>query len=106
IWHESQQIAPLPDGGVRMTLRVSVDPALRTWVLGFGADARVVAPRALADAIADECRKILDRRDNPAPSRPVYRSPATKRALAACGDRGATPDAPAKPRPGHTLAGP
>ena len=54
-----------------MTLRVSVDPALRTWVLGFGADARVVAPRSLADVIADECRKILDSRDNPAPSRPV-----------------------------------
>jgi predicted DNA-binding transcriptional regulator YafY len=71
IWHESQQIAPLPDGGVRMTLRVSVDPALRTWVLGFGADARVVAPRSLADAIADECRRILDSRDNPAPSRHV-----------------------------------
>ncbi len=58
-WHESQELASLPDGSVRMSLRVSNDVALRSWVLGFGAAARVVAPESLRAAVADECRRIL-----------------------------------------------
>ena len=42
-----------------MSLRVSNDVALRSWVLGFGAAARVVAPESLRAAVADECRRIL-----------------------------------------------
>lgn len=59
IWHDSQALSDLPDGGIRMTLSVSNDWALRSWLLGFGAAARVVSPVALADAIADECRRTL-----------------------------------------------
>ena len=55
-WHDTQQIADLPNGRIRMTLHVSNDWALRSWILGFGAAARVVKPRALADAIRDELR--------------------------------------------------
>lgn len=46
-WHPSQALTDTPEGGVRLTLDVSVDPALRSWVLGFGGDARVVEPDAL-----------------------------------------------------------
>jgi len=53
-WHDSQQIDDLPDGRVRMRLRVSDDWALRSWLLGFGAAVRVLEPRALADALARE----------------------------------------------------
>ena len=53
VWHESQQVTELADGGIRMTLNVSNDWALRSWVLGFGA-ARVVSPKPLADALRDE----------------------------------------------------
>ena len=51
-WHPSQAIDEGPDGGVRLTLDVSIDPALRSWILGFGGDARVVSPAGLAGDVA------------------------------------------------------
>lgn len=54
IWHESQKVEELPDGRLRMTLNVSNDWALRSWLLGFGADARAIAPSSLANAMRDE----------------------------------------------------
>jgi predicted DNA-binding transcriptional regulator YafY len=59
IWHDSQVITDLSDGSVRMTLSVSNDWALRSWLLGFGSAARVVSPDTLARAIAEECRHTL-----------------------------------------------
>jgi proteasome accessory factor B len=59
IWHDSQETSDLPNGGVRLTLNVSDDWALRSWLLGFGAAARVVAPEALASALIEECRNTL-----------------------------------------------
>jgi hypothetical protein len=44
----------LPDGSVRVELEVSIDWALRRWILGFGAQIRVIAPSSLADDILDE----------------------------------------------------
>jgi predicted DNA-binding transcriptional regulator YafY len=66
LWHESQVIEDLPDGGVRVTLEVSNDWALRSWVLGFGAGVRVVRPAALADAIAAEATRTAARYPPPA----------------------------------------
>lgn len=44
---------PGPDGSVRLTLRVRNRPALRSLVLGFGADAEVESPDAVrADLVA------------------------------------------------------
>jgi predicted DNA-binding transcriptional regulator YafY len=57
MWHDSQRIDELPDGRLRMTLDVSNDWALRSWVLGFGASVRVVKPTALADAVLDELKR-------------------------------------------------
>ncbi|MDE3156903.1 MAG: transcriptional regulator [Acidobacteriota bacterium] len=53
-WHPSQKVQTRPDGSVRLTLRVCDDPALRTWILGFGPLARVVAPARLAEAILED----------------------------------------------------
>jgi predicted DNA-binding transcriptional regulator YafY len=53
-WHTSQRLETLGDGRVRMTLDVSIDWALRSWVLGFGAAVRVVTPPALAESVRDE----------------------------------------------------
>ena len=53
-WHRSQQLDTLPDGGVRLTLKVCRDWALRTWVLGWGAHARVASPSALAEEILEQ----------------------------------------------------
>lgn len=57
VWHESQQIRELPDGRLGMVLDVSNDWALRSWLLGFGASVRVIAPRHLAAALADEFKR-------------------------------------------------
>jgi predicted DNA-binding transcriptional regulator YafY len=54
VWHDSQKTEELADGRLGMTLDVSNDWALRSWVLGFGASVRVLRPSTLADAIADE----------------------------------------------------
>jgi predicted DNA-binding transcriptional regulator YafY len=56
VWHESQALEDQADGSVNMTLDVCNDSALRSWILGFGASARVLRPLALAQSIADECR--------------------------------------------------
>jgi predicted DNA-binding transcriptional regulator YafY len=40
---------------------VSVDWALRSWVLGFGSAVRVITPTSLATAIADELRRAASR---------------------------------------------
>lgn len=51
IWHDSQEVVPLQDGGVRVTMHVSVSPELVQWILGFGPEVRVEGPAELADRI-------------------------------------------------------
>ncbi len=54
LWHASQEVQDRPDGGIVLTMNVSNDFALRSWILGFGALARVVSPPALVNEIARE----------------------------------------------------
>ena len=53
-WHQSQQIGERDGGGLTLTMDVSIDRALTSWILSFGPFARVVAPDSLARQIADE----------------------------------------------------
>ncbi len=53
-WHQSQQAHATPGGGLRMTLDVCLDRALRSWILSFGPFARVVSPEPLAREIAEQ----------------------------------------------------
>ncbi len=57
VWHQSQRLEERPDGGVFVTLDVSNDWALRSWLLGFGASVRVVRPTALAAAVLEEFKR-------------------------------------------------
>lgn len=59
-WHASQKLVDLPDGGVRMTLQVSADAALRTWILGFGAFAKVESPSWLAEEILEQLEQARE----------------------------------------------
>jgi predicted DNA-binding transcriptional regulator YafY len=59
VWHESQDIRELPDGRLGMVLNVSNDWALRSWLLGFGAGVRVIAPPHLATALREEFARAL-----------------------------------------------
>jgi predicted DNA-binding transcriptional regulator YafY len=53
-WHESQRLEELSDGRLRLTLDVSIDWALRSWLLGYGAAVRVVEPPSLVRAMRQE----------------------------------------------------
>jgi predicted DNA-binding transcriptional regulator YafY len=57
VWHPSQQAHDQADGGVVLTLNVSNDWALRSWILGFGPLAHVISPPELAAQILDELER-------------------------------------------------
>ena len=57
VWHQSQEVEDRPDGTILLTLHVSNDIALRSWILGFGPLARVIFPPPLVDDV----RKELER---------------------------------------------
>jgi predicted DNA-binding transcriptional regulator YafY len=57
VWHPSQEIRDRPDGSVILTLTVSNDWALRSWILGFGPVARVLSPPHLAAQILEEIER-------------------------------------------------
>jgi predicted DNA-binding transcriptional regulator YafY len=63
MWHASQDVQEESDGSVRLTLHVSNDWALRSWILGFGPLARVLSPMALADQILAEAEETRRRYD-------------------------------------------
>jgi predicted DNA-binding transcriptional regulator YafY len=53
-WHASQRLKDRSDGSLVMTLDVSDDYALRSWILGFGRFVRVLAPAHLAEWALEE----------------------------------------------------
>jgi predicted DNA-binding transcriptional regulator YafY len=57
VWHPSQTTADQPDGGVTVVLHVSNDSALRSWIMGFGALARVVSPPELVAQVLDDLER-------------------------------------------------
>lgn len=63
--HPTQKLAVAPDGRVRASIQVpesaEVLQRVRSWVLGFGAAARVLEPRGLADDLALELRRAAER---------------------------------------------
>lgn len=58
-WHRSQSLTPLAGGRLAMRLKVSDDFALRTWILGFGREVKVVEPSTLAAWIRTEVEEML-----------------------------------------------
>lgn len=63
VWHPSQVIEERPDGTLHVTLHVVNDWALKSWVLGFGGLAKVIAPGGLASELAGELRRALEQYD-------------------------------------------
>lgn len=60
-WHRSQEIMPRDNGAVLLRLCVCNDTPLRSWILGFGSTARVVAPASLARDVSAELERAADR---------------------------------------------
>jgi len=52
VWHPSQQVRDEPDGGLRLSLTVCHDWALRSWILSWGPFAEVLSPAHLAADVA------------------------------------------------------
>ena len=59
-WHPSQTHTDRKDGGVVLSLEVCNDWALRSWILGFGPLARVIAPASLKAQIRDEIERARE----------------------------------------------
>jgi predicted DNA-binding transcriptional regulator YafY len=60
-WHDSQKLEDLADGRLRLTLHVSNDWALRSWLMGFGSGVHVVEPKHLVEAIGQELEDAVAR---------------------------------------------
>lgn len=60
-WHPSQTFERREHGSLLMRLDVCVDPPLRSWILGFAAAARVVAPLRLAQEILESLEDARER---------------------------------------------
>ncbi len=52
----------IPDGEDHFvfTVRVAVSPMFLSWVIGFGAKAKVLYPQSVADACVDLCRQAME----------------------------------------------
>lgn len=55
IWHPSQQVVELPDGGVQLAFRAGGQFEIRRWILGWGDAVEVISPAELRD----ELRQML-----------------------------------------------
>jgi proteasome accessory factor B len=61
IWHRSQVLTDLPDGGVELTVRVAGIVEIRPWVLSWGDQVEVLAPPELREAVAGAVRGATQR---------------------------------------------
>ena len=48
IWHHSQQVQAVENGELILKMKVAIAPELKSWILGFGPDVRVLQPTTLA----------------------------------------------------------
>ncbi len=60
IWHHSQRVHDLADGGCDLFLRVGGTREMRSWVLGWGADVEVLMPAALRDEVHEHARRMIE----------------------------------------------
>lgn len=59
VWHESQVLKPLEDGGVELTLELGGLEEIERWVLSWGEHARVLAPKRLRERIRAVATALL-----------------------------------------------
>ena len=58
-YHRTQKLETLPDGRVRLTMKVPIGDETTYWVLSFGANAEVVGPKELRERVAGELRRAV-----------------------------------------------
>ena len=60
-WHPSQRLSPEPDGSLLFEVDVADSDEIRSWVLGWGPNAEVLAPDGLRGAVRDAARATARR---------------------------------------------
>jgi predicted DNA-binding transcriptional regulator YafY len=60
LWHSSQEIFPMKDGRLRMTLKVADTDELVGWILSFGSQVKVISPESLRMKVRDEAVRIVN----------------------------------------------
>ena len=63
IWHESQEIQRLFDGGIEINFRVAGLDEIKQWVLSLGPEAYVMEPEELKEMVNHELRNALSQYD-------------------------------------------
>ena len=58
-WHPSQRVEPQPGGALELAMQVAGLAEVKSWVLSFGAGARVLEPEALRRDVEQELAKAL-----------------------------------------------
>ncbi|ACL06605.1 Helix-turn-helix type 11 domain protein [Desulfatibacillum aliphaticivorans] len=61
IWHESQRMKKLPDGGLELAFEVAGLDEIKQWILSLGKEACVIAPGQLRDMVVREMQDSLER---------------------------------------------
>jgi len=59
IWHPTQKMTELDDGGVELALEVESLLEVKRWILSWGANAEVLKPKSLRKQMAEEGEGIL-----------------------------------------------
>lgn len=58
-WHHSQQVVPMSDGSLKMTLHLSLTMEVVNWILSFGEHVKVVEPLRLQTMLVASAEEIL-----------------------------------------------
>jgi predicted DNA-binding transcriptional regulator YafY len=58
LWHWSQQITPISDGGILYEVRVSHPKEVAWWAMSWGSEAEILEPPELREYVTEEVRKM------------------------------------------------
>ena len=70
VWHRSQRLVELPDGGVELTFTVAGIVEIRPWILSWGDGVEVLAPASLRESVALAVSRAAERYGPVAAARP------------------------------------
>src|SRR5262249_10530010 len=76
LWHPTQKLRDLPDGRLELTLQVADTQEVRRWILGWGAQAEVLQPIAMREALGEEAGAMGEKLGRKGPG--LARVPAEK----------------------------